>query len=85
MHAGPIDPDLERLGVAIQRIEGTLEDAIVAATRARDACLIVMVTRGHDAVGDVLRGSHTERVIRDARCPVLSVPDRWIVRGATVT
>jgi len=85
VHAGPIDPDLERLGLAIQRIEGTLEDAIVAAAGARDACLIVMATHGHDAVGDVLRGSHTERVIREARCPVLSVPDRWILPGATVT
>lgn len=82
VHAGPIDPDLEGLGMVIERIEGALEDAIVAAARARDACLIVMSTRGHDAVGDVLRGSHTERVIREARCPVLSVPDRWIASGA---
>ena len=74
VHAGPTDPELERLGVAIQRIEGALEHAIVTAARARDACLIAMVTRGHDAVGDVLRGSHTERVIREAGCPVLSVP-----------
>jgi nucleotide-binding universal stress UspA family protein len=85
VHAGPVDPDLERLGLAVQRIDGSLEDAIVAAARARDACLIVMATRGHDAVGDVLRGSHTERVIREARCPVLSVPDRWIVSDAAVT
>lgn len=83
VHAGPIDPDLERLGLAVHRIEGTLEGAIVAAASARDACLIAMATRGHDAVGDVLRGSHTERVIREARCPVLSVPDGWIVPGAT--
>src|SRR5678816_4882622 len=54
VHAGPTDPDLERLGVVVQRIEGTLEDAIVAAARARNACLIVMATRGHDAVGDCL-------------------------------
>ena len=74
VHAGPLDPDLERLVPTIQRIEGALEEAVVAAARARDASLIVMATRGHDAVGDVLRGSHTERVIRDARCPVLSVP-----------
>jgi hypothetical protein len=41
--------------------------------RTRDARLIAMVTRGHDQVGDVLLGSHTERVIREAGCPVLSV------------
>jgi len=85
VHAGPIDPDFERLGLAIQRIEGPLEAAIVAAARARDACLIVMATRGHDTIGDVLGGSHTERVIHAARCPVLSVPDRWIASGAAVT
>ena len=85
VHAGPSDPDLERLDLAVRRIDGSLDDAIVAAARARDACLIVMATRGHDAAGDVLRGSHTERVIREARCPVLSVPDRWIVPGAAIT
>lgn len=74
VHAGAIDPDLERLGIPILRIEGILENAILAAARARDACLIAMATRGHDSVGDVLRGSHTERVIREASCPVLSVP-----------
>lgn len=76
VHAGPSDPELERLGLAIRRIDGALDDAIVAA--ARDACLIAMATHGHDAVGDVLRGSHTERVIREARCPVLSVPGGWV-------
>lgn len=74
VHAGAIDPELAGLGLAIQAIEGALDDGIVAAARARDACLIVMATRGHDAAGDVLRGSHTERAIRDAGCPVLSVP-----------
>jgi len=85
VHAGAIDPELELLGLAVQRIDGSLDHAIVAAARARDACLIAMATRGHDAVGDVLRGSQTERVIREARCPVLSVPDRWIVSGAAVS
>lgn len=85
VHARPIDPDLERLGLALRRIDGALDDAIIAAARARDACLIAMATHGHDAVGDVLRGSHTERMIREARCPVLSVPDRWIVSGAAGT
>lgn len=49
-------------------------DAIVAHARTQDACLIVMATHGHDGIGDVLRGSTTEQVIRDATCPVLSVP-----------
>lgn len=74
VHAGPIDPELDALGLTLTRIEGVLEDAIIAIAHARDACLIVMTTRRHDAVGDVLLGSHTERVIRESRCPVLSVP-----------
>jgi nucleotide-binding universal stress UspA family protein len=63
-------PELQLLRVDDER-------AIVAAAGAApDGCLVVMATRGHDGVGDVLRGSHTERVIRDARCAVLSSPRR---------
>jgi nucleotide-binding universal stress UspA family protein len=38
------------------------------------ADLIAMATEGHKGFLDVLRGSTTERVLRDARCPVLAVP-----------
>jgi nucleotide-binding universal stress UspA family protein len=74
VHAGPLDPELEQLGLTVTRIDGSIEDAILAATHAHPACLIVMPTRGHDGVGDALRGSRTEHVIREASCPVLSVP-----------
>lgn len=74
LHVGIEEPALLTLGVRVTRTEGPLEEAILAAARARQACLIVMPTRGHDQVGDVLRGSHTERVLRDATCPVLAVP-----------
>lgn len=74
IHVGPENPALTALGVPTLRVEGKLEDAIVELARSRRACVIVMPTRGHDGVGDVLRGSHTERVIREAECPVLSVP-----------
>jgi nucleotide-binding universal stress UspA family protein len=73
VHVGPRDPDLDRLGLPVVQLQGPLEDAIVSVARTRDARLIAMVTRGHDQVGDVLLGSHTERVIREAGCPVLSV------------
>ena len=49
-----------------------IEQAIV--DHAKDACLIVMATRGVDSVSDVVRGSHTDRVLHKARCPLLSVP-----------
>ncbi len=60
--------------VVTQGAFGTLEDAVLAAATQLDACVIVMPTRGHDGVLDVLAGSHTERVVRRSRCPVLSVP-----------
>jgi nucleotide-binding universal stress UspA family protein len=50
-----------------------LEHAIVQAGRRCEASLIVMPTHGHDGIGDVLGGSHTERVIREADRPVLAV------------
>jgi nucleotide-binding universal stress UspA family protein len=74
VHVGAPEPDLAKLGVTVTRVEGTLEDAILAVARLREACVIVMPTSGHDGLGDVLLGSHTERVIRQASCPVLSVP-----------
>jgi nucleotide-binding universal stress UspA family protein len=74
VHVGPDDPALAQLGVPLTRVSSGLESAIVGVARERRACLIVMPTRGHDSVGDVLLGSHTERVVRDANCPVLSVP-----------
>lgn len=55
-------------------VTGPLERAIVDAAREMDACALVMATRGHDGVVDALTGSHTERVLRQVRCPVLSVP-----------
>jgi|MudIll2142460700_1097286.scaffolds.fasta_scaffold09244_6 nucleotide-binding universal stress UspA family protein len=74
VHIGAADPKLDRLGVPVTRIEGPLEAAIVEVARMNHACVIVMPTSGHDGFGDVLLGSHTERVIREASCPVLSVP-----------
>jgi nucleotide-binding universal stress UspA family protein len=74
VHVGDDDPEIEQLGVPVTRASNHLESAILGVAKARHACLIVMPTRGHDSVGDVLLGSHTEHVIRDAECPVLSVP-----------
>lgn len=74
VHVGPRDPALEQLGVTLTRVEGALEEKILEVASAHGACVIVMPTGGHDGIGDVLLGSHTERVIREATCPVLSVP-----------
>ena len=46
----------------------------VIVDHARDASLVVMATRGVDSVSDVIRGSHTDRVLHKVDCPLLSVP-----------
>lgn len=73
LHAGDDDLPLADLGLPVLRADGPIEAAILATARTRPGCAIVMVTHGHDSVQDVLAGSHTERVIRDAHLPVLSV------------
>ncbi len=73
--ATPGEPfDLGGLPIAVVQIAGKLEDVVLSVEREQSAQLIVMVSRGHDSVLDVLRGSHTEHVIRAAGCPVLFVP-----------
>ena len=54
------------------RREGNVVAAILDA--AEEADLIVMATEGEQGIIDAMRGSVTERVVRDAPCPVLAVP-----------
>jgi nucleotide-binding universal stress UspA family protein len=68
--AGRPDAEIVPLHISTPHIA----DAIVAEAQARDACLIVMATHGHDGLLDALRGSRTEHVVREAGCPLLSVP-----------
>jgi len=68
----PSLPDHPRIRWTRRTRRGEIEEAIAEA--AEDARAVVMATRGHDSLGDVVRGSHTERVLRAVRCPLLSVP-----------
>lgn len=61
-------------GVRLMTARGRLEEAISEVAQREGACVIVMPTHGHDGIGDTLWGSHTEHVMREARCPVLVVP-----------
>ena len=54
------------------RREGDVVEAILDT--AENADLIVMATEGKQGIVDAMRGSVTERVVRDAPCPVLAVP-----------
>ncbi len=49
-------------------------DEILAAAEESAADMIAMVTEGREGALDALRGTTTERVLRQAPCPVLAVP-----------
>lgn len=63
----------DRLRVATMLLEGAPAAAIVAAARRRRAGLLVLGTHGRTGVRRMLVGSVAERVVRTARCPVLTV------------
>jgi nucleotide-binding universal stress UspA family protein len=68
----PGDP---RLRFREERRAGRVVDEIERAARELDVDLIAMATDGRDGfLGSIGRSSHTERVVRQAPCPVLSVP-----------
>jgi nucleotide-binding universal stress UspA family protein len=54
--------------------QGRIERQILQAAHECRADLIVMTTRGHHGFLDALRGSVTERIIRNSTCPVLAFP-----------
>jgi nucleotide-binding universal stress UspA family protein len=51
-------------------------ESILATADDLDANLIVMTTSGRDSLDQALLGSTTERVLRNADCPVLAVPQK---------
>jgi len=58
-----------------ERRHGRVVDQIERAARELEVDLIAMTTDGRDGfLGTMGRGSHTEQVVRQAPCPVLSVP-----------
>jgi nucleotide-binding universal stress UspA family protein len=70
----PNDP---RLVFRTEAGQGDIVEEIERAARAIRADVVVMTTDGRDGfLGAMGRGSHTERVVRQAPCPVLAVP-RW--------
>ena len=66
---------VRRTGVRVQAIfaEGLPADEILRAARRTRADLIVMGTHGRTGVSRVFMGSVAERVVRESRCPVLTV------------
>jgi nucleotide-binding universal stress UspA family protein len=67
------EQQLERFSVYPEVREGTPFAEIVRFAREKDIDLIVMGTHGHTGLAHMLVGSVTERVVRKAPCPVLTV------------
>ena len=63
----------------LQVVSGETIGSIVDCASRTSAGLIAMATDGRDGFLDGLRGSHSERVLRHAHCPVLVIPEgsRW--------
>lgn len=79
LHVGGESPAVPRPAAPHRRLpvalrQGDAVEAIVAAANEWPADLIGMPTAGHHGFLDVLRGSTTERVLRQAPCPLLAVP-----------
>jgi nucleotide-binding universal stress UspA family protein len=55
-------------------VSGPVVDIILEVAKEKQPDLIVMATDGQNGFLDALRGTSTERVVREARCPVLAVP-----------
>lgn len=65
--------NLQGLTVHQEVREGTPFYEIIQAAREKDVDLIIMGTHGHSGLAHVLLGSVTEKVVRKAPCPVLTV------------
>jgi nucleotide-binding universal stress UspA family protein len=53
---------------------GDVVDVIIETASAVNAGLIVLTTEGRSGFLDALRGSHSERILQRAACPLLAIP-----------
>lgn len=68
-----LQPEFGGLRATVRVPGGPPCEAILETARLERADVIVMSTLGHDSLADRVRGSHTERVVRRAPCPVLAL------------
>jgi universal stress protein A len=64
---------LDRFSLHREVVEGTPFYEIIRFAKEKDIDLIIMGTHGHSGLAHVLLGSVTEKVVRKAPCPVLTV------------
>lgn len=70
-----LDERLKKRGVNAKTVlgSGVPHEVIVETAKTRKADLIVMATHGRSGLSHLLMGSVTEKVVRSASCPVLTV------------
>ena len=75
LHVGNEPPALAEMVLAppVELVKGPVVSTILDIARERQMQLIAMPTAGHQGFLDMLRGSTTERVLRQAQCPVLAI------------
>jgi nucleotide-binding universal stress UspA family protein len=65
--------DFEAVPLRVHVLTGTPWDQIIDTARDERTDAIIMSTHGQDSVSDLVLGSHTQRVMHHASCPVLVV------------
>jgi nucleotide-binding universal stress UspA family protein len=63
-----------RRSLSVKLVDGSVVETILAEVDVVDADLIAMPTEGRHSFLDALRGSTTERILHQARCPLLALP-----------
>lgn len=76
LHVGDTLPTFGNLLPHVDLRRGPVVETILDVAKEIQPDLIVMATAGHNNLFDNLRGSTTERVLRDAPCPVLAIPEK---------
>ena len=66
--------DGARLAVQTAITEGEVPESILKVARRAPGSLVVLGTHGHGGFENLVLGSVTEKVLRKAPCPVLTVP-----------
>jgi nucleotide-binding universal stress UspA family protein len=80
LHVGEKEPEVETptvtgWGWRPVRKSGNVIDVILETAQSEETDLIVMSTDGRNGFLDAVRGSHSERVLRQAPCPLLAIPE----------
>jgi nucleotide-binding universal stress UspA family protein len=74
LHVGEDLPIFDGLLPHIELRQGPVIETILSYAGEIGADMIAMPTQGRRGLLDALRGSTTERILRDAPCPVYAVP-----------